>query len=100
MEGFKALSVAFDSGVKFKITLLLLNNPNKNFTKYSIVKSTGIKTRIVDNYLKDLLNIGWIKKFEYTPITYKINKQNRIVLAFIGFLKEIKTYSLDKKIFS
>jgi len=52
------------------------------FTKYLLVKSTGLRTPEVDKQLKLLIELGWVKKDLATPFSdasYIVDLDNELV---------------------
>jgi hypothetical protein len=58
------------SGAKFRILLSMVLNPKRRFTKYLLVKSTGLRTPEVDKQLNYCWN--WVDKgrFSYSFFGY------------------------------
>jgi len=84
------LEQGFGGGSKFRILLQLLLNPNETFTKYALVKATGMRTPSVESQLKVLLKIDWIKEYAFTPKTYQINLENEVVSQISEVFEKIK----------
>jgi len=89
-DPWNKLMMGLDSGTRFRVTKTMILNSDKAFTKYALVKATGIKTRMVEDQLKNLLEIGWIKCFNITPKTYQINMQNKTIRVLHSLFSEIK----------
>jgi hypothetical protein len=87
---WKELEVGFGGSSKFRIILHLVLNHDEVFTKYAIVKSTGLKTRVVEKHLKKLIELRWVKKYPFTPPTYQANMENKVVKQFHSFLSSVK----------
>lgn len=87
---WKELEKGFGSGSKFRILLQMALNPNEVFTKYALVKATGIRTPSVESQLKVLVKIGWIKEYDFTPKTYQINLENEVAKQTVEFFQKIK----------
>ncbi|MCW4019815.1 MAG: hypothetical protein NWF14_01090 [Candidatus Bathyarchaeota archaeon] len=77
-------------GSRFRILLQLALNPKEPFTKYALVKATGLRSPTVDSQLKVLLELNWIKEYPFTPKTYQINPQNEVVKHILGLLQKIR----------
>jgi hypothetical protein len=84
------LEMGFGGGSKFRVFLQLLLNPNETFTKYALVKATGLRTPSVESHLKVLLKIGWVKEYAFTPKTYQVNLENEVVLQISKTFEKIK----------
>ena len=91
---WKDLEEGLGGGSKFRILLHLALHPNEAYTKYGLVKATGVRTTSAGEYLKTLVEMGWIKEYPFTPKTYQINIDHEIVKCFLEFLEKIKR--LDK----
>jgi len=57
----------------------LVLNQEEAFTKYALVKATGLRTPSVDSHLKALVELGWVKEHPFAPRTYQINLENKVV---------------------
>lgn len=86
---WKELELGF-GGSKFRVIIHLVLNPKKAFTKYALVKATGLRTPSVENQLKTLLQLGWIKKYPFKPTTYQANLENDVVKHIYEFLQKMK----------
>ena len=84
------LEQGFGGGSKFRVLLHLLLNPNETFTKYALVKATGMRTPSVESQLKVLLKLGWVKEYTFTPKTYQINLENKVVYQISEVFEKIK----------
>ena len=84
------LEQGFGGGSKFRILLQLLLNPNETFTKYALVKATGMRTPSVESQLRVLLKLGWVKEYTFTPKTYQINLENEVVRQISEAFEKIK----------
>jgi len=87
---WEKLEKGFGGGSKFRILLQMALNPNEAFTKYALVKATGIRTPSVESQLRVLIKIGWIKEYGYTPKTYQINLENEVVKQITELFQKIK----------
>ncbi|MCD6089777.1 helix-turn-helix domain-containing protein [Candidatus Bathyarchaeota archaeon] len=87
---WRELEVGFGGGSKFRILLHLALHPREAHTKYSLVRATGLRTPTVGEYLKTLVELGWVKEYPFTPRTYQINADHAIIRCFIDFLEKIK----------
>ncbi|MBS7615028.1 hypothetical protein KEJ18_04780 [Candidatus Bathyarchaeota archaeon] len=95
---WEELEKGFGSGTKFRILLQMALNPNETFTKYALVKATGIRTPSVESQLKVLVKIGWIKEYSFTPKTYQINLENEVVKQIVELFQKIKLTKGSTKI--
>jgi hypothetical protein len=84
------LEQGFGGGSKFRVFLQLLLNPTEAFTKYALVKATGLRTPSVDDQLKVLIKLGWVKEYAFTPKTYQINLDNEVVSQISGVFQNIR----------
>ena len=87
---WKELEEGFGGGSKFRILLHLALHPEKAHTKYALVKATGVRTTAVGEYLRILVEMGWVKEYSFTPKTYQINTDHEIIKHFLEFLKKIR----------
>ncbi|MCS7120708.1 MAG: hypothetical protein RMJ07_00145 [Nitrososphaerota archaeon] len=87
---WKKLEDVLGGGSAFRVILHLALNPNQAFTKYALVKLTGLRTPAVDNQLKTLVRLNMVKEYPYTPKTYKINLDDELARNIIEFLQKIK----------
>ena len=75
---------------KLKILRVMLQNPNKAFTKYGLEKATKLKPVDVRTHLKTLVNLGWVTEYPYQPKTYKVTLENEILCHLSEFLRRVK----------
>jgi len=87
---WKKLQTGLDCGNRFRIVKHMLLNPEEAFTKYSLTKATGLKTRIVEDHLEVLVKLGWVKKYPYTPTTYQINLEDELVKHLYNLFSKVK----------
>ena len=87
---WKELEQGFGTS-KIRIIKHLILNPQKTFTKYALVKATGLRTSSVQKHLIILLRIGWIRKHSFKPISYEANLQNRIVKEIHNLFQDVRT---------
>ncbi len=84
------LEDGFGGGSKFRILLHLALHPEEAYTKYALVKATGVRTPSVGEQLRILVEMGWVKEYPFTPRTYQINTDHEIVKCFLEFLEKIR----------
>jgi len=87
---WRELELGFGGGSKFRVLLHLILNPKETFTKYALVKATGLRTPSVESHLKTLLELNWIKEYSFTPKTYQINLENEVVKYILEFFQKAK----------
>jgi len=87
---WRDLEEGFGGGSKFRILLQLALHPEEAYTKYALVKATGLRTPSVAGHLRILVEKGWVKEYPFSPRTYQINRDNRIIKHFIEFLEKIQ----------
>jgi len=78
------------SGAQFRVLLHLALRPREAFTKYGLVKATGLRTPAITDQLERLLELGWVKKHESSPITYQICIENEVVSLILTLFYELK----------
>jgi hypothetical protein len=84
------LELGLGGGSKFRVVRELLQKPNEVFTKYALVKATGLRTPSVESQLKALLKLGWIKEYAFTPKTYQVNLKNEVVQQLFEVFQKIR----------
>ena len=84
------LELGFGGGRQFRVLLRLALSPAQVFTKYALVKATGLRTPSVDRQLKALLQLNWVKQYPFTPTTYQINLENEVVKHLLEFFEKMK----------
>jgi DNA-binding IclR family transcriptional regulator len=84
------LEEAFGGGTKFRVLLHLALHPESAYTKYALVKATGLRTPSVSEHLSVLVKMGWVKEYPFSPKTYQINSENEIIKSFLEFLAKIR----------
>jgi len=87
---WEALEMGFGSGTKFRVLTHLVLNSEEALTKYALAKATGLKTSSVENHLRTLLELDWIKEYPFMPKTYQINLENEVVLQIVDFFQKAK----------
>ena len=87
---WEELELGLGSGSKFRVLLNLILNPKEAFTKYALVKATGLRTPSVESQLETLLELEWIKEYSFTPKTYQINLENEFVMHLTDFFQKVK----------
>ena len=85
------LEVGLGSGAQFRVLLHLVLKPEEAYTKYGLVKATGLRTPAVTQHLERLVEISWAKKHNSIPATYQINHENETVKLIQSLLTELKT---------
>ena len=84
------LELGLGGGSKFRVVRELLLKQNEAFTKYALVKATGLRTPSVESQLKTLLRLGWVKEYAFTPKTYQVNLENEVVLQLLEVFQRIR----------
>ncbi len=87
---WKQLELGFGGGSKFRVLLHLALNPKEAFTKYALVKATGLRTPSVESQLKTLVELGWAKEYSFTPKTYQVNAESEIVKLILELLQRAR----------
>jgi hypothetical protein len=90
---WKELELGLGSGAKFRILLSMILNPKTKFTKYLLVKWTGLRTPDVDKQLKLLRELGWIKEDLATPFSdtsYIVDLDNTSVKWLIELVSNLR----------
>jgi DNA-binding IclR family transcriptional regulator len=90
---WEELELAFGGGSKFRVILHLILNPKEAFTKYALVKATGLRTPSVESQLKTLLELNWVQEYSLTPKTYQIDLENVVVNRVLEFFRKIRYVS-------
>jgi hypothetical protein len=90
LSAWDELELGLGGGSKFRIVRELLSKPNEAFTKYALVKATGLRTPSVDGQLKALLKLKWVKEYAFTPKTYQANLENEVVQQLLEVFQRIK----------
>jgi DNA-binding MarR family transcriptional regulator len=84
------IEAGLGSGAQFRVLLHLVLKPEEAYTKYSLVKATGLRTPAVTQQLERLLELGWIRKHESSVATYQINPENEVVRLIYELFRELK----------
>ena len=93
---WKELELGLGTGSKFRVATQLILNSRQAFTKYALVKATGLRTPSVKSQLKTLLQLGWIKEYPFTPKTYQINLENKVVKQLQDFFLKLKCVKTER----
>jgi len=96
-ELWRELEEAFGGGSRFRILLHLALHPEEAYTKYALVKATGVRTPSVEGQLKTLVEMGWVKEYPFTPRTYQINMEHETVKCFVEFLEKIRSLNINEQ---
>jgi Fic family protein len=75
---------------KIRILRLMIERPEKYFTKYMLEKATGLKPLDVRRSLKTLVELGWVKEYQCDPKTYRVNMENENVRAVAELFRKLK----------
>jgi hypothetical protein len=73
---------------RIKVMAELAKKPNESLTKYSLLKCTGLKRSDLNENLRHLTNINWVKELRAIHLRYQINLDNPVVRVLYGFFKE------------
>ncbi len=84
----REITEALGSVGRFRIIAELAKDPNESFTKYTILKGTGLKRVDVKSNLERLVSIGWVKEYKSIYPKYQINPENKRVQLFVDFLRK------------
>jgi hypothetical protein len=87
---WEELELGLGGGGKFRVLLHLILNPKEAFTKYALVKATGLRTPSVESQLRILLKLGWVKEHSFTPRTYQINLENEVTARISEAFQRIR----------
>jgi len=87
---WRELELGFGGGTKFRVTRHLIQNHKEAFTKYGLVKATGLKTDVVESQLETLLKINWVRQYPFTPATYQINLENEVVKQVLDLFQKLR----------
>jgi len=85
------LEVGLGCGAQFRVLLHLILKPEEVYTKYGLVKATGLRTPAVTQHLERLVELSWAKKRNSSPASYQINLENETVKLIQNLLSELKT---------
>ena len=75
---------------RLRILKKMIEKPEEYFTKYALIRATGVKSVNVKSDLKVLVELDWIKEYSNDPKTYKINMENDVVKAIAEFFRKIR----------
>jgi len=75
---------------KIRIMRLMIERPDRYFTKYMLEKATGLKPLDVRRSLKTLVELGWVKEYQCDPKTYRVNMENENVKALAELFRKLK----------
>jgi hypothetical protein len=84
------LTEALGSEGKIRILRRLAENPTAIFTKYALVKATGLRDQDARRILEKLCQIDWVKLITNGVVKYQINTENQMVKQLIDFLKAVE----------
>ena len=76
------LEAGLGTGPRFRVLLYLALHPEESFTKYALVKATGLRTPAVTEQLERLSELGWIKRHESSPARHQISLNNEVARLF------------------
>jgi len=85
------LEVGLGCGAQFRVLLHLVLKPEEAYTKYGLVKTTGLRTPAITQHLERLVELSWIKKRNSSSASYQINLENETVKLIQNLLSELKT---------
>jgi len=84
------LEAGLGCGAQFRVLLHLALHPEEAFTKYALVKATGLRTPAVQQQLNRLVELGWARRHESTPTTHQISLNNEVVRIIHGLFVNLK----------
>jgi len=87
------LEAGLGCGAQFRVILHLALHPEESFTKYALVKATGLRTPAVQRQLNTLIELGWARKYESTPTRHQIcldNEAAQLIYKLFNNLKSVK----------
>jgi DNA-binding MarR family transcriptional regulator len=87
------LEAGLGTGPRFRVLLHLALHPEDAFTKYALVKATGLRTPAVTEQLGRLVELGWARKYESSPVTHQIclnNEVAKLIHKLFSNLKGVK----------
>jgi len=73
---------------RIKVLAELAKKPSESYTKYAILKGTGLKRKDVSENLKHLVRINWVKEHRMVHPRYQINLDDQTVRLLYRFLKD------------
>lgn len=85
------LEAGLGTGPRFRVLLHLVLKPEESYTKYGLVKATGLRTPTVTQHLERLVKLNWAKKHNSSPASYQINLENETIKLIHELLLELKT---------
>ncbi|MFB0502240.1 MAG: hypothetical protein ACETWE_00200 [Candidatus Bathyarchaeia archaeon] len=89
-EMLRDLEMGFD-GSKIRIIAHLVLDSEDSFTKYALVKASGLKTSEVTRQLETLLELGWVRKHLGSRVeTYQANLEKPVVNWILDLLRNVK----------
>ena len=72
---------------RIRILAELATKPNSSFTKYALIKGTGLKRSDLKSNLTVLVSIKWVKEYKAVCPRYQIDVGNPIVQLLYDFFK-------------
>jgi len=84
------LEAGLGSGAQFRLLLHLALKPEEAYTKYGLVKATGLRTPAVTQHLERLVELSWAKKHNSSPASYRINLENETVKLIHNLFSKLK----------
>jgi hypothetical protein len=87
---WREIELGFGSGSKIRILIYLLLNHGSAFSKYALIKATGLRSPTVEKHLETLKELGWINENNFIPKTYQINNENETVKHISKFFNNLK----------
>ena len=73
---------------RIRILAELVTKPNSSFTKYALIKGTGLKRSDLKSNLAVLVSIKWVKEYKAAVyLRYQIDVGNPIVQLLYDFFK-------------
>jgi hypothetical protein len=87
---WKDLEAGLGCGAQFRVLWHLILKPEEAYTRYGLVKATGLRTPAITEQLERLSDLGWVKKHESSPITYQACLENEVVRLIYELFCELK----------
>lgn len=87
---WKEIERGLGSVGRLRMLKRMIEKPNGYFTKYALERETGLKPTDVRSNLEVLIELNWVKEYNYDPKTYRINMENEVVRLIADLFRKIR----------
>jgi DNA-binding transcriptional ArsR family regulator len=85
----KLIEKGLGNAGRLKILRAIASGETPSQTKYGLEKVTGLSPVYVRKHLKILVDMGWIKEYDYNPTVYTLNLEDPKTRFLFDFFNKV-----------